>query len=105
MAVTIERPARGGAAGLGKLSFPGGIDNPENRRPEPPAQAQFAAIRHGGRAPWANVLAFPPRPRRIEVHITAVDSRSPIGRTRPLRLTARDLAQLVEAPERLEARR
>jgi hypothetical protein len=46
-----------------------------------------------------------PWPRRIEVRISATDGRSPIGRTRPLRLTERDFERLIEAAERLEARR
>jgi hypothetical protein len=47
----------------------------------------------------------PPRPRRRIVHVTisAVRGREPIGRTRPLMLRESDLAQLVEAAERLEA--
>ena len=32
----------------------------------------------------------PPRPRRIDVRISAADGRAPIGRTRVLRLTERD---------------
>jgi hypothetical protein len=45
--MSFQRGTRlaGQAAGLGKLSFPGGIDNPGNSLPEPPTQAQFAAIR------------------------------------------------------------
>jgi hypothetical protein len=44
----------------------------------------------------------PPRPRRIHVTISAVRGREPVGRTRPIRLTERDLAWLVEAAEKLE---
>jgi|HubBroStandDraft_6_1064221.scaffolds.fasta_scaffold840078_2 hypothetical protein len=46
----------------------------------------------------------PPRPRRIDVRISAFDGRAPMGRTRPIRLTERDFAWLIEAAERLEAR-
>src|ERR1700730_6791981 len=44
MAQSHETPQRG-TAGLGISSFRSRIDNPENIRPEPPTQAQFAAIR------------------------------------------------------------
>jgi hypothetical protein len=43
----------------------------------------------------------PPRQRRIEVRISAMDGRSPIGRTRVLRLTERDFERLIEAATRL----
>jgi Toprim domain len=45
MSFQHETRLAGQAAGLGKLSFPGGIDNPGNCLLEPPTQAQFAAIR------------------------------------------------------------
>jgi hypothetical protein len=45
-----------------------------------------------------------PRPRRIEVQISARDGRLPIGRTRALRIRECDLPALIEAAERLEAR-
>jgi hypothetical protein len=48
--------------------------------------------------------APPPRPRRLDVRITAADGRAPIGRTRVLRLTERDFERLLEAAARLEAR-
>jgi hypothetical protein len=51
------------------------------------------------------VLPFPPRPRRLEVLISAADARGPVGRTRPLKLTESDLAQLIEAAQRFEAQR
>jgi len=51
------------------------------------ASMQRAIERHG-----TTVLQFPPRPRRIEVRISATDGRAPVGRTRPLQLTERDLA-------------
>jgi hypothetical protein len=44
-----------------------------------------------------------PRSRRIEVRISAMDGRAPIGRTRLLRLTERDFERLLAAAERLEA--
>ena len=50
-------------------------------------------------------LVPPARPRRLEVRIAAADGRSPIGRTRVLRLTERDFERLIEAAIRLEARR
>jgi hypothetical protein len=51
------------------------------------------------------VAAAPPRPRRIDVRIAATDGRAPHGRSRALKLTESDLAWLIEAAERLEARR
>jgi hypothetical protein len=58
---------------------------------------------------------FPPRlrfrlvekpswPRRLEIRIAVSDGRAPIGRSRPLRLRESDLAWLIEAAARLEAR-
>ena len=47
----------------------------------------------------------PPRPRHIDVRISATCGRAPIGRTRSLKLTESDLDSLLEAAERLEARR
>ena len=56
--------------------------------------------RHGG-----HVLQFPPRPRRIEVQISARDGPAPIGRTRPHRLRESDLQELIEFLGVLEGRR
>jgi hypothetical protein len=53
----------------------------------------------------AIVVPFPPRPRRLDVRISAFYGRAPLGRTRPIRLTERDFTRLLEAAERLEARR
>jgi hypothetical protein len=53
--------------------------------------------RHGA------VLPFPSRPRRIEVRISAIRGREPIGRTRALMLRDDDLARLIKVAERLEA--
>jgi hypothetical protein len=50
-------------------------------------------------------LVPPPRPRRLSVRISVADGRSPICRTRILRLSDRDLEQLINAAPRLEARR
>ncbi|MDQ6868812.1 MAG: hypothetical protein M3178_10565 [Pseudomonadota bacterium] len=46
----------------------------------------------------------PPRPRRIEVRIAVLDGRAPYGRSRPFRLTPRDLDELISHAERLERR-
>jgi len=45
-----------------------------------------------------------PRLRRIDVRISAADTRSPIGRTRIFRLTDHDFEQLIATAERFEAR-
>jgi hypothetical protein len=50
------------------------------------------------------IPAPPPRPRRLEVRITAADARSPIGRSRNFRLSERDLAELVNVAVRMERR-
>jgi hypothetical protein len=55
------------------------------------------------RAPHLRLVqAEPPRPRRIDIRITAFDRRQPIGRTRMLRLTEPDLAWLIDEAERRE---
>jgi hypothetical protein len=57
------------------------------------------------RAPHLHLVHGEPRPRRIDVRITATEGRFPIGRTRPLRLTERDFARLIAEAERLERTR
>jgi hypothetical protein len=55
----------------------------------------------------AVVVAFVPRPApspRMDVRISATMPGYPLGRSRKFRLTACDLARLIEAAERLEAR-
>jgi hypothetical protein len=47
----------------------------------------------------------PPRPRRIDVRISAADGRAPIGRTRLFRLSERNLQELIDTAMRMEARR
>ena len=47
----------------------------------------------------------PPRPRRLNVRITVADARAPVGRTRPIRLSDRDVDQLVDFALQLEANR
>ena len=49
--------------------------------------------------------APPPRPRRIEVRISARDGTAPYGRSRPFRLTENDVEILIAAAMRMEARR
>ncbi len=85
--------------GLLELSFPGGKGG-QNSPSHAPLQAQKcgpARVRLVAPVP-------PPRPRRIEVRISAADGRSPLGRTRALRLTDRDVEQLVYFALRLESR-
>jgi hypothetical protein len=45
-----------------------------------------------------------PRPRRIDMRISAADGRAPFGRSRLVRLSERDFARLIEAAGKLEAR-
>jgi hypothetical protein len=47
----------------------------------------------------------PPRPRRIDVRISAVDGRAPYGRSRAFRLAHDDIERLIATAERLEALR
>jgi hypothetical protein len=90
-------PAGGGPV---EMSFPGGNDLQANS----PSQGRWQAKKRGDCAAHLRVIALPPppRPRPLEVRITAADGRMPIGRTRPLRLTEPGLARLIEAAERLE---
>jgi hypothetical protein len=46
----------------------------------------------------------PPRPRRFEIRISASDKRTPIGRTRPFRLTRDDFDELIAVAMRMERR-
>lgn len=46
----------------------------------------------------------PPRSRRIEVRISAMDGRTPIGRSRLLRLRESDLQELIDHAARMEQR-
>jgi hypothetical protein len=48
-------------------------------------------------------LVPPPRPRHIDVRISAAYGRSPIGRSRLLKLRESALAALIAEAERLEA--
>jgi hypothetical protein len=128
-----ENPAAGNCGARNAVCL--AANSSENSRIERPPQARFAAIprlrrqrlverlHRLGPSPLfhfldeiergastdnfhkAVVLPFPPRLRQIEIRISAADARGPIGRTRPLRLTEHDLARLVEAALRLEARR
>ena len=82
------------------MSFPGGKgiqDSPTHA----PAQGKNRG------AAWLRVVPppAPPRPRRIDVRIAASDGRSPIGRTRALRLSRDDLDALIDVALRMEGRR
>jgi hypothetical protein len=70
--------------------------------PNSPNQAQTQINSRG-----ADVVPFPPRtrpprPRRIEVQISARLGRAPIGRSRPLKLTDHDLDWLIAEAVRRE---
>ena len=54
--------------------------------------------------PHLRLVPRQPQPRRIDVKISAADTRSPIGRTRIFRLTDHDFEQLIATAERFEAR-
>ena len=70
-----------------------------------PQSAPAQAFSHR-RAPHIRIVAPapPPRPRRLDVRIAASDGREPIGRTRPIRLSDRDVDELVDFALRLEGR-
>jgi hypothetical protein len=88
-----DGPPRGQSAdGPGDVCFDDGRDIPDK------AQAlknQAKILR----------LVRPPRPRRIDVMITARDGPAPIGGTRPLRLTQDDLDELIAVALGMEGRR
>jgi hypothetical protein len=67
-------------------------------------QAQIVA-RHGAAALRLVPPAPPPRPRRLEIRISAADHRTPYGHTRPIRLTHDDLDELIAVAVRMEGRR
>jgi hypothetical protein len=102
MPFTRKGPLPGVEGGPPNSSSYPGIDLQVSIPNRAPGQAEF---------PGAHVVQFPARnirparPRRIDVRITATDCRSPIGRTRALKLTEHDFAWLLEAAQRLEARR
>jgi hypothetical protein len=51
------------------------------------------------------LVPSPPRPRRIDVRISAADGRAPVGRTKIFRLTDHAFEQLIDVALRLETRR
>ena len=56
--------------------------------------------------PYLRLVPRAPPPRRLlTVRINVLDGRAPFGRTRIFRLHERDLAELVDVVERMEARR
>ena len=99
MTIHAKGPPSGGEGGPLELSFPGGNDFQPNGPTQGPAQAISRVVQFPPRI-------RPPRPRRhLTVRIAVSDGRTPIGRTRALNLTEHDFAWLLEAAERLEARR
>jgi hypothetical protein len=105
----MMNPARaGGAAGSRKHHKRLASDFPGFKLPAPHAQDKKRGVpRHDGA-----VLQFRPRhrppttPRMIEVRLTAIAGLYPYGGvTRSFQLTDPDLEWLIEAAERLEARR
>lgn len=91
MVFATKGPAPAGAGPL-ECHLLDGFDNQVNSPSQDQKQAQI--IR----------LVPPPRPRRLEVRISARHGPEPAGRTRPLRLTDRDVEQLVDFALRLEGR-
>jgi hypothetical protein len=91
-----RNPPGGGSGGLEKTSLLGSFDY-HHLAPKPPAkQAQIISLRERRRIPA-------PR-RHLAVQITAFDGHSPIGRTRPFRLSDRDFERLIDHALQLEAR-
>jgi hypothetical protein len=89
----IEKaPSAEGA--FSEKSSAGCFGNSENSPPRPNTQIKFQNP----------AVVSSPRPRRIDVRISAADGRSPIGRTRPLKLIEPDIERLVDFALRLEAR-
>ncbi|PNE11329.1 MAG: hypothetical protein CR217_09315 [Beijerinckiaceae bacterium] len=103
--MTQTRTRPGGAESgdtclLGSERFP-------DSAPAQKYQAQNLVRRFGVRPPYLRVVAPtpPPRPRRLEVRISAADGRAPYGRSRPFRLTHDDLDELIAVALRIEGRR
>jgi hypothetical protein len=74
-------------------------NSPENSRIERLPQAEKRGGRHLRLVP-----PTPPRPRRIDVRISASAGRAPYGRSRISRLADFDLERLIATAESLEAR-
>jgi hypothetical protein len=94
-----ERPPPAGGGPPKSSSYPG-IDLQVSIPNRGPGQAEFSG---------AHVVQYParirpPRPRRIDVQITARDGRAPIGRSRPIHIDERDVPELIDFALRLEAR-
>jgi hypothetical protein len=54
--------------------------------------------------PRLRLVEKPPRPRPLEVRISAADGRSAFGRSRAFRLTHDDLDELIAVAMRMERR-
>jgi hypothetical protein len=95
-------PAPAHGDGPLKMSLPDGNDLQANIPSQGPAQA---ISRRG--TPHLRLVppAPPPRPRRLEVRISAAVGRAPHDRSRAIQLDERDVEQLVDFALRLEARR
>ena len=100
MTVRMKSPVAGGAAGLDKTSFPGGIDCLSNAPEIATAQAQIERAPHLQLAPPAP--AGPPR--RLAVCVSARRWRATLGHTRALIIAERDLDELIAVAMRMEQR-
>lgn len=103
MTLEAKGPPRRGADGPGNAVCFGGEHFPDSALTQK-YQAQNLVRRPGARLRLVH-SAPPPRPRRIDVQITARDGPSPCGRTRPFRLTDDDLDELIDIATRMERRR
>ena len=107
MAQTCEGPPRGwGCADGPEVDCFGGEQSPDSAPAQ--KQAQNLVRRFGVRRDHLRLVppAPPPRPRRLEIRISvaAADGRTPVGRTRPLRLRESDLQELIDHAARMEQR-
>jgi hypothetical protein len=60
------------------------------------------ALMTGARHPFLRLVPREPQPQRLEVRISADDSRAPYGRSRLFRLSERDLQQLIATALKME---
>jgi hypothetical protein len=118
--VVLPRAVRGRNHGAGELPSrlesiaPLGQVNPASfslksrRGPtsfrSPPMPGKRALMTRAPFPSYLRLVPSAPPPQRLEIRIVAADTRSPIGRTRPFRLTERDLEQLIDVALRMEAR-
>jgi hypothetical protein len=90
-------------------SLAGCLESSEIKPPRPNPQEKKRGGRGTGVPPprYLRLVApaVPPQPRcRYETRITVSAARLPVGRTRPFHLSESDIAELIDAAMKMEAR-